>query len=62
VKKETRGEGSFVSSGSLTSLICRTITIGRTAPYRGIYALGACAMDEGITGRRLVKDVEAHSR
>ncbi len=32
---------------------------GETPRIAVIYALGACAMDEGITARKLVKDVEA---
>ena len=32
---------------------------GRKPEIAVIYALGACAMDEGITARKLVKDVDA---
>jgi protease-4 len=60
VKKETRGEGSFVSSGSLTKFnLPYDNHWGEPPRIAVIYALGACAMDEGITARRLVKDVEA---
>jgi protease-4 len=60
VKKGTRGEGSFVSTRSLAKFNLPYDSHWSEPPRIAvIYALGACAMDEGITARRLVKDVEA---
>jgi protease-4 len=60
VKKETRGKGSFVSTGSLAKFnLPYDNHWGEPPRIAVIYALGACAMDEGITARKLVKDVEA---
>jgi protease-4 len=60
VKQETGSNTSFISSRALVKF---------NLPYDNrwsepprivvIYALGTCAMDEGINARRLVKDVEA---
>ena len=60
VKKETRSEGSFVSARSLEKFnLPYDNHWGEPPRIAVIYALGACAMDEGITARRLVNDVEA---
>ncbi len=60
VKMETGNENGYLSSKSL---------LAYNEPYDArwgeppkiaiVYALGVCAMDEGITARRLVKDLEA---
>ena len=60
VKKETRSDGSFISARSLEKFnLPYDNHWGEPPRIAVIYALGACAMDEGITARRLVKDVEA---
>ncbi len=59
--KQERGSGaSFISSGSLAKFNLPYDNHWSEPPRIAvIYALGACAMDEGITARKLVKDVEA---
>jgi protease-4 len=60
VKKETGNDVSFISSGSLAKFNLPYDNHWSEPPHIAvIYALGACDMDEGITARRLVKDVEA---
>jgi ClpP class serine protease len=60
VKKETRSEGCLVSARSLAKFnLPYDNHWGEPPRIAVIYALGVCAMDEGITARRLVKDVEA---
>jgi protease-4 len=60
VKQETGSGSSFVSSESLAEFKLPYDNHWSEPPRIAvIYALGACAMDEGITARKLVKDVEA---
>jgi protease-4 len=54
------GEKRRVSAGSLERFIEPTDNRWSEPPKIAVvYALGACAMDEGITARRLVRDVQA---
>jgi protease-4 len=59
--KEFEGEEkSFVKAASLAKVkLPEDSHWGKKPEVAVIYALGACAMDEGITARKLVKDVEA---
>ncbi len=61
IVKELEGENkSFVGASSLAKLNLPADNYwGKKPEVAVIYALGACAMDEGITARKLVKDVEA---
>ena len=60
VKQEGHEGCSFVSTRSLAKFNLPYDNHWSEPPHIAvIYALGACAMDEGITARRLVKDVEA---
>jgi protease-4 len=60
VTKKTGNDASFISSGSLAKFNLPYDNHWSEPPHIAvIYALGACDMDEGITARRLVKDVEA---
>jgi protease IV len=59
VKRETRSDVSFVHPESLAKFKLPYDNYWGEPPCIAIiYALGACAMDEGIAARRLVKDVE----
>jgi protease-4 len=50
----------YVAAGALERFVCPTDSRWSEPPTIAvIYALGACAMDEGITARQLVNDVEA---
>jgi Periplasmic serine proteases (ClpP class) len=60
VKQETGDDASFIHPNSLVKFkLPYDNHWGEPPRIAVIYALGACAMDEGITVRRLVKDVEA---
>jgi protease IV len=60
VKQETGNENSFISSKMLKNFNLPYDNRWSEPPSIAvIYALGACAMDEGITARALVKDFEA---
>jgi protease IV len=60
VKKETGSDESFVNPGTLAKFKLPYDNHWSEPPRIAIiYALGACAMDEGISARKLVKDVEA---
>ena len=60
VKQEGHDGCSFVSTRSLEKFNLPYDNHWSEPPHIAvIYALGACAMDEGITTRSLVKDVEA---
>ena len=53
-------EKRYVSAGSLERFIRPTDNRWSEPPKIAVvYALGACAMDQGITARRLVRDVQA---
>lgn len=59
VKQFEGDEKKMVSAGSLTKFQLPYDNYWGEPPQIAIiYALGACAMDEGITARKLVKDVE----
>jgi protease-4 len=59
VKKIEGEEKKMVGAGSLTKFQLPYDNYwGESPQIAVIYALGACAMDEGITARKLVKDVE----
>jgi len=60
IKRLEGEEKSLVGPGSLTKFrLPKDNYWGERPRIAIIYALGACAMDEGITARKLVKDVEA---
>ena len=60
VKQETGEKDSFVPFQALTKFnLPYDNHWGEPPRIAVIYALGVCAMDEGITARKLVKDVEA---
>jgi protease IV len=60
VKKETGCDASLVSSQALAKFnLPYDNHWGEPPRIAVIYALGACAMDEGINARTLVKDVES---
>jgi protease IV len=60
VKNETGSDKSFISPNMLAKFKLPYDNYWGEPPHIAvIYALGACAMDEGITARRLVKDFEA---
>jgi protease IV len=60
VKQETGSDASFISSRSLAKFNLPYDNHWSEPPHIAvIYALGGCDMDEGISARRLVKDVEA---
>jgi protease IV len=60
VKKLEGEEKCMVGAGSLAKFHLPYDNYwGERPQVAVIYALGACAMDEGITARKLVKDVEA---
>ncbi|MDI6765834.1 MAG: signal peptide peptidase SppA [Bacteroidota bacterium] len=60
IKKLEGEEKCMVGSGSLTMFqLPKDNYWGEKPRIAVVYALGACAMDEGITARKLVKDVEA---
>ncbi len=60
VKKEAQSTGTFISPSSLTKYHTPTDNRWSEPPSIAvIYALGACAMDEGITARSLVHTVTA---
>jgi protease-4 len=54
------GEKRYVGAGSLEAFIQPTDNHWSEPPKIAVvYALGACAMDEGITARKLVHDIQA---
>jgi protease-4 len=54
------GEKRYVGAGSLEKFIQPTDNRWSEPPKIAVvYALGACAMDQGITARKLVRDVQA---
>lgn len=61
VKAETESENGWTSVSALRKpkQYARDMKWGEEPKIAVIYALGVCAMDEGITARSLVKDVEA---
>ncbi len=60
VKKETGSDRAFINPASLEKFkLPYDNHWGEPPRIAVIYALGACDMDEGITARRLVKNVEA---
>ena len=60
VQNLEREENTFVGGGSLLKFqLPFDNRWGERPKIAIIYALGACAMDDGITARNLVKDVEA---
>ena len=53
-------EKRYVSAGSLEAFVAPTDNRWSEPPKIAVvYALGACAMDDGITARKLVNDVQA---
>jgi protease-4 len=60
VKAETESENGWASASSIQkrAKYTRDMKWGEAPKIAVIYALGVCAMDEGINARSLVKDVE----